>query len=129
MTISNWLKRLIFPSSQGLTREQRKDLRGRWQEIEIMIKEGKEKNYRLAVLEADKLFGLTLERSGFQEESWAKNLAKAKERFSNSVFQGLWQAHKTRNRIVHDHSHEFTSFESKAALKKFRRGMKELGIL
>jgi len=94
-----------------------------------MIKKGREQNYRLAVLEADKLFGYALERLGYGEDTWAKNLARAKNLFSNSVFKGLWQAHKTRNRIVHDHSYEFTSFESRVAIKKFRRGMKELKIL
>ena len=129
MTLTDLLKRLIFPARKGLSAGHRKELKDRWQEIEELAEKGGEKSLRLAVLEADKLFSHILESLGFQGESWGKGLAQAENRFSSSVFKGLWQARKVRNRIVHDHDHEFTSFESRGAFKKYRRAIKELKIL
>jgi hypothetical protein len=129
MTLTNWLKRLIFPVRRELSATSRKKFRDRWQEIEKLAKRNGEKDLRLAVLEADKLFSHILESLGFQGESWGQGVAQAKNRFSSSVFKGLWQARKIRNRIVHDCNHEFTSFESRGAFKKYRRAIKELGII
>jgi len=129
MSFTELITNLIFPKKQQLSLADRKLIKQKWQGIEDLQTERKESSYRLAVLEADKLLGLSLEKLGYAEETWAKSLGKAEPKFTKSVFKQLWVAHKTRNRIVHDHQHEFTSQESQAAIGKFRRGLKELKVL
>jgi len=129
MTLTELITNLIFPKKQQLSLADRKLIKQKWQKIQELQDERKEPSYRLAVLEADKLMGLALEKLGYTEETWAKSLAKAENKFTNSVFKQLWVAHKIRNRIVHDHQHEFSSQESQAAINKFRRGLKELNVL
>jgi dephospho-CoA kinase len=128
MGIADLLKRLLFPPRTNLSKEELGRIRQRWQKIEDRISEGGESNFKVSVIDADKLFGKILKSLGYDEETWAKSMAKAGDRFSKPTKDGIWQAHKLRNRLVHD-EHELHSYEAKRSIKKIKRGLKELNIL
>lgn len=80
-------------------------------------------NPKEAVLDADKLLDYALVRKGFQG-SLGEKLKKAKNRFSD--INGIWIAHKLRNKIAHELSNiDFR--EAKNALVSFKKGLKDLG--
>ncbi len=78
---------------------------------------------RNAVLDADKLLNYVLERWGF-EGSLGEKLKKAGPRFSD--LNGVWSAHKLRNRIAHELGEIDTGF-AKRALKQFKTALNDLG--
>lgn len=129
MSLTNFIKNLLFPQRRGLSQKQVKSFKKRWQKIERKIDEGGESNYRVAVIDCDKMIQDVLNDLGYSDDTWANTLAQAKSKFSNSAFQGLWRAHKVRNRVVHDSEHELNSMEAKSAIKKYRRALKELNVL
>ena len=53
----------------------------------------------------------------------------ARIRFSATTYNNLWQAHRVRNRIVHEAEYEINSMEAQNTKKKFHQGLKELGVL
>lgn len=115
-----------------LLQSDREKVQKKWQEIQQLMELGGESRFKQAVLEADKLLYFVLEKMGYSG-SLADKLKKAKERFSNdhdySVYNGLWEAHKCRNRIVHEVNVEVISYEAKEVIKKFEQGFKKLGVL
>lgn len=103
-------------------------IRGKWQEIEELLKLGRPSNFQRGVLEADKLLNFALEKMGYQG-SLGEKLKKAKNRFSESAYNEIWQAHKIRNLTVHESNYELTNYQAKEAIEKFKRGLEELGGL
>ncbi|MFH1218680.1 MAG: hypothetical protein V1679_02465 [Candidatus Peregrinibacteria bacterium] len=76
-----------------------------------------------AVMDADKILDYALLRRGF-EGSLGEKLKKAGPRFSD--LNGVWSAHKLRNRIAHEMGN-ISKDEAKKALGGFKRGLNDLG--
>lgn len=125
-----WL--LLWPFRRGkIKRAKLKSLdkervRSWWEEVEEMEKKG---DFRGVILESDKILNYTLEHMNFPGESFAQRLNSARSRFSPTTYNNLWEAHRSRNRVVHETGHEINAMEARNAKKKFRHGLKELGIL
>lgn len=83
-----------------------------------------EKNPKNAVIDADKLLDFALGKRGFGGNLGEK-LKKAGPLFSD--LNGVWNAHKLRNRIAHELG-EINKSEAKMALDSFKRGLKDLGV-
>lgn len=82
-----------------------------------------EKNPKNAVIDADKLLDFALGKRGFSGNLGEK-LKKAGPLFSD--LNGVWNAHKLRNRIAHELG-DINKSEAKMALDSFKRGLKDLG--
>ncbi|KKT75839.1 MAG: hypothetical protein UW70_C0027G0025 [Candidatus Peregrinibacteria bacterium GW2011_GWA2_44_7] len=104
----------INPRDEAKIREHWANIR---QEVQIHPK--------AAVVEGDKLLDQVLKLKGFQG-TLGEKLKKAAPLFTNS--QGLWQAHKLRNRIAHEMDCNPSKEEAITALKQFRQAMNDLGI-
>jgi len=104
----------------------------KWQEIEIMMDTGGPANFQSAVMEADKLFAYVLKgvvgsRDG---QNMGDRLKLAQKKFSNyQIYQGIWSAHKLRNKIAHEIGHEIHSSSVKQAISQFKKGLKDLKVL
>ncbi len=76
-----------------------------------------------AILDADKLLDYALKKQGF-EGSIGEKLKKSGPRFSD--LNGLWNAHKLRNRIAHELG-DIDKNEAKKALSQFKKALNDLG--
>lgn len=110
-----------------LTAEDRALIHVRWHEVEQHLKKGGPTHFRQAIIEADKLVDYVLQQLGVSGESMGERLRQAQPRFTD--YQGIWDAHKTRNQVVHEMNKDVLSFETKSALKKFHAALKDLGAL
>ncbi|KKU79110.1 MAG: hypothetical protein UY05_C0038G0002 [Candidatus Peregrinibacteria bacterium GW2011_GWA2_47_7] len=90
-----------------------------WQKIELM-------EPRYAVLEADKLLDRALGKLGFAG-SLGDKLKKAEALLSDR--NGVWYAHKMRNRLAHELEFHATDHEARRALSCFLQALKDLGGL
>jgi hypothetical protein len=72
------------------------------------------------ILEADKVLDSLLNALGYQG-TLGEKLKKAGNKLPN--IQGLWNAHKLRNRIAHEHNVILDSREVAAAMNEFKKAI------
>lgn len=78
-----------------------------------------------AILDADKLLDLVLKKKGYRG-SLGEKLKKSGKLFSD--LNGVWSAHKVRNKIAHELNFEVSEKESKRVLSQFARALRDLGL-
>ncbi len=83
-------------------------------------------NPKGAILEADKMLDHALKLKGFKGNLGEK-LKQASTLFRD--LNGVWAAHKWRNRIAHELEMRITANEAKTALSQFRQALRDLGAL
>ncbi len=94
---------------------------------DIIEKASLEKTFALAVINADKLLDVALKKRNFICETIRERLISAKNTLSRR--QRVWDAHKLRNRLVHDENVQLTRKKTLEALKGFESALKDLGAL
>jgi len=104
-----------------------KKIEEEWGRVEQLVGTGKPSAFKEAVIVADKLLGYALTQIS-SGEAMGERLKNAKDGFPWSIYQGLWNAHKVRNALVHDPDYDLTHLVAKGALKKFKAGFKHLGV-
>ncbi|HEU5187659.1 MAG TPA: hypothetical protein VFT87_04090 [Candidatus Saccharimonadales bacterium] len=97
-----------------------------WLRIERLAA-GSQGEVHLAVLEADKLLDHALKARGFGGQTMGDRLKRARNSFRNN--NGVWQAHKLRNRLAHESGITIGSGEVSSALAGFKAGLRDLGAL
>ncbi len=99
-----------------------------WKQVLSRFHKGDDSNLKLAVIEADKLFDEVLKRSGFQGGTMGDRLANITATQLSNI-EPVWQAHKLRNRIVHEPDYQLNRAEAELAVNIYRQALEELGIL
>ncbi len=103
---------------------------GKWQEIEQLMSQGKPSAYKVAVMEADKLVDYVLKAKVGSDGNMGDRLKRSQKLFSNYLdYQNLWSAHKTRNLIAHEATHELLFPEVKKTIAYFEKALRDLGAL
>jgi hypothetical protein len=110
---------LIFRRKGRLSSGEIAFVRNQWRMI------GKGKNPKSDIIEADKLLDFVLKRYGFQG-SLGEKLKRADKLFSD--INGVWVAHKMRNKLAHEINFQPSEFEFRAALENFRKALLDLKI-
>jgi hypothetical protein len=92
-----------------------------WTEIE------KEVSPMSALIKADSLVDEAMKRAHLKGATMGERLKMGGARFKD--INGLWSAHKLRNRLVHEPGTNISQAELNKALKQFRKSLKDLGAL
>ena len=100
----------------------------RWEEIKRHVESFSVAEWKLAVIEADKLVDDALKSSGFQGETMGERMTLI-SRDQIPEINNLWEAHKLRNMMVHDANYEARHNDAIAAVEVFERVLRELGGL
>lgn len=82
---------------------------------------------QLAVVNVDKLLDKAMRELGFKGQTMGERLKNNRARFSD--IDGIWIAHKLRNRIAHESGVSVSEREASSALEQLRRGLRDLGAL
>lgn len=102
----------------------------KWQEVEVLMTQGKPSAYKVAVMEADKLADYVLKAKIGSDGNMGDRLKKSQKLFSSyNDYQNLWEAHKMRNRIAHEADHELYPAEVKKVISYFERALRDLKAL
>jgi hypothetical protein len=96
------------------------ELTKRWEEVE-------EIGGNLALIEADKLTDAILRKANINGESMADRIRKTESLVDRGAYQGIWDAHKLRNSLVHDVDRLVSQNEIEIALMKIKKYLIELG--
>ena len=118
----NLLKEILppQPATSGLNT--------RWDEIEKHINSTREAEWKFAVIEADKLVDELLRGAGFQGDTMGDRLMNIQPG-QLTTLQTLWEAHKIRNRLVHDVNYFLRYTEAKRAVSLYQKTLEELQAL
>jgi hypothetical protein len=96
----------------------------RWGEILRHMDSAKEAEWKLAIIEADKLLDLVLQRSGFPGGTIGERLTNIQPGQVQTL-EGAWFAHKIRNRIAHDMDYFLRYTEAKQAIEYYAQTLVE----
>lgn len=96
-------------------------------EIEHQLKRDEFSSYHLSILNADKLLDKALTERGFSGNTMGERMKNASKTFSDR--NGIWNAHKLRNRIAHESDVSVTYDQARSALANFRKALKDVGAI
>lgn len=117
------LESLLSPPSPGTGAYD-----ARWQEVRRHIESFKDAEWRMAVIEADKIVEEILSKGGFPGETLGEKLTLINQNQLQSIDE-LWIAHKLRNRIAHDTKYQAHHTEARQAIEYYEKVLHELGAL
>jgi hypothetical protein len=113
-----------------VARRPRKDLdrkyfQAKWRELQKGL--SKSELWPLAVISADNLLDEALRKRRFKGKTMGERLVSAQKTLSNN--DGVWFAHKLRNKLVHEVEAKLTEREVKKALIEIRQALRDIGAL
>ena len=97
----------------------------KWQSILKKLEAGDENSLKLAVIEADKMFDDLLKKIGYPGEDMGQRLKKITSAQLTNI-QEIWQAHKLRNRLVHEPDFRLNRAQAERVIEIYQRAMEEL---
>lgn len=102
----------------------RSEIEERWQSVVSLSETDDPHQLSQSIIMADKLLDAVLTARGVSGQSLGERLKSAKNLYIDSqVYQNTWEAHKLRNLIAHELSHQINLQEGKGAIEKFRKGI------
>jgi hypothetical protein len=100
--------------------------REKWLRITNEMDNANQSSLAIGLLNADRLLDEALRERGIAGETLGERMKNAKALFSDR--QGVWDAHKLRNRIAHEEL-KVTSRNAHSAMHKFKIALKDIGAL
>lgn len=101
--------------------------RSKWLGIETRLKRGEENSYTVCILEADKLLDQALRDRGLAGKTMAERMKQCQGKWTNG--NGVWAAHKLRNRIAHEQDVQVDYDRARQALVAYKQGLKDMGAI
>lgn len=101
--------------------------RSRWLSIETRLKRDDASSHALCIIDADKLLDSALRDRGLPGNTMADRMKKFQGKWSNG--NGVWAAHKLRNRLVHDTDASIDYERVRQALIAYKQGLKDVGAI
>lgn len=99
--------------------------RERWKQVVAYAQN--ETTWLQAIVAGDRLLDNALKARKYAGETMGERLIAAKDKLTRR--QLVWEAHKLRNRLVHEDNVRLTRAQVHDALKGFEAGLKDLGAL
>lgn len=97
----------------------------RWQDIQQLCSSAE--TWPLAIINADKLLDDALKKSRYKGRGIGERLVAAQRDLSDN--DGIWYAHKLRNKLVHEEYGKLKQREVLKVLTSYRQALKDLGAL
>ena len=111
----------VFAGRNKITERHKKLIRREWN----IIVDITTSNPESALMKADKLLDYVLKIKGYNG-SMGDKLKKAGVLFHD--INGIWEAHKMRNKIAHEIGYKLTASECAKYLIKIKNALKDLGV-
>ena len=122
ITIVLTLYVLYATGKRGISKSDRTYIQKQWYKLKVQESAAP----KLALVEADTLLDFTLEKLRYTGTLGDK-LKVAHPLFSDR--EGVWEAHKLRNRVVHEIEFVPSSNDFRRAMYQFERALKDLRAL
>lgn len=103
-------------------------LTSKWEEIMRHFGSEKEAEWKFAIIEADKLVDDLLKTAGYTGDTMGERLMGI-EKVQLLSLDGLWEAHKIRNKLAHDTNYFLRYAEARIAIRLYEETLRELGAV
>ena len=103
-------------------------LQSKWEEIIHHANSTREAEWKLAIIEADNLVDNTLKSASYPGDTMGERLMNI-EKGQLLSLDGLWEAHKIRNKLAHDTNYFLRYAEARRAIALYEAALKELNAL
>ena len=122
----NFFKNLFSGNKyRGSVMRHREHIHKKWEKIISVIKSNDERDLRLAIIETDSLIDEILKEHGHPGHDMGERMKSIHSgEFSN--LDALWEAHKTRNRLVHEAGYKISKDEAKRIIGIYHKCMEDL---
>lgn len=110
----------VLKRKKAFSKQEKRFFNSQWQIIK------KQPDLKHAILEADKLLNMILEKKGYRGTLGEKLKAAAKL-FTH--LDAVWSAHKLRNKIAHELHFQVSLSAGKQALNSFEKAFRDLQAL
>ena len=99
----------------------------KWEEIMRHVGSDREAEWKFAIIEADKLVDDVLKTAGYPGDTMGERLMNV-EKGQLLSLDGLWEAHKIRNKLAHDNNYFLRYAEARRAIQLYEITLQELGV-
>lgn len=99
-----------------------------WEKIKSRMATMRESEYKLAIIEADKLFDILLQKMDYRGKDMGERLSQISPAQLSSI-QGIWDSHKIRNLLAHDMNYHLSFSDAQKVIQNYERAFHELEIL
>lgn len=99
-----------------------------WSGFLERLSENRPSEWKIVVIEADKMLEDALKKAGFAGETIGDTLRRI-DRSKLVSLDRAWEGHRLRNTIVHDPNRAITAYEARTALENFGAALRELGMI
>jgi len=119
-----WVRERVYAKdiAYGKSEDQR------WKKVQTLLKKGDEANLKLSIIEANNILDDILKRMGLPGRDMGERLTQITQAEISSVDK-IWEAHKLRNRIVHESKIKVSYEEAERAVGDIEAALKELEYL
>ncbi len=101
--------------------------RSRWMHIESALKQADEHSYTVCIMNADKLLDQALRERGVAGKNMGERMKSFQGKWTNG--NGVWAAHKVRNKLAHEPDARVDYERSRQALQAYKQGLKDVGAI
>lgn len=118
-----------FLSSFVVATDPRLESVEEWQDIMNHIDSDNESQWKLALIDADKILENLLREHGYDGDGVGGRLKSAEMQGGVRSLQDAWEAHKIRNKIAHESGFVLTKRDARKAVELYKRVFEDLGFL
>ena len=99
-----------------------------WREVMRRLESANPADWNLAVIQADSIFDAVAKDMGLAGGTLGERLVRL-DPSKLSTLNEVWEAHKIRNRIVHETDQVLAQAEARYAVRNFEKALRELQYL
>lgn len=103
-------------------------LRAKWAKVKEKLKSENESDYKVAIIEADKIIDDLIAKMNYKGENMGERLDNITPGQIENI-EDLRTAHETRNRIIHDENFVLTKVEAKKTFEYYEDFLKFFMVL
>jgi len=96
-----------------------------WQTVLDKLNSPNEADFKMAVIEADKIFDNLLKKNGYQGEDMGGRLKQVTQDQLPNIDE-VWEAHKMRNRLVHEPDFQLRQHEAQKMIEIYQKAIENL---
>lgn len=101
--------------------------RSQWLEIENKLQRNDENSYTVCIFDADKLLDKALRERGLAGKTMGERMKKFQGSWTNG--NGVWAAHKVRNKLAHEDGVRLDYTRTKQVLIAYKQALKDVGAI
>ncbi|KXK12023.1 MAG: hypothetical protein UZ22_OP11002000139 [Microgenomates bacterium OLB23] len=94
--------------------------------IDLLVQGGRESDIRTALIQLDAILDAVLQQKRVRGNTLGERLKNARNLFDRSTYNAIWEAHKLRNKIVHEIDYQPPIAHVKQNYMELRVGIKRL---